>query len=436
MKSFSYLFFAVFFICTSSFAQPAAKSKIIELDQIVAVVNDEVILKSELDAYLSSITRRLQKQNIKLPPRDVLVQKALDNLVLQALQLQFAQKTGVRVNDVILNRTLKGIAAKNNMSLNGLRLALEAENINFEKFREDIRKELIIARLQQRAVVNRIQISNREITDFLSRQKNLSQRNRTFKFSHILIALPDAASPDVIKEKRAKAIEVLKKLQKGADFAQVAVEVSDGQKALDGGEYDWMPATKVPSLFSNILIKLKPGEISQLVRSPSGFHILKLHGVKGESRHIVKQTKLRHILLRKNALIPSAQQKNRLAQLKARIESGEDFSLLAKAHSDDTLSARKGGDLGWIGPGDTVARFEKAYQELAKGQISEPFQTRFGWHIVQVLDRREHDDTEKFLRASAKKLLRSQKAQEQLQIWKRRLRDEAYVEFRLNQQPR
>jgi peptidyl-prolyl cis-trans isomerase SurA len=433
MKSFSYLFFAIFLVCTSSFAQSTAKTKITGLDHIVAVVNDEVILKSELDVYLNTVTKRLRSQNIKLPARDVLLKKALDSLVLQTLQLQMAQKSGVRVNDDILNRALKSIAAKNNLSLNGLRLALEAENVSFEKFREDIRKEMIIARLQQRAVINRIQISNQEINDFLAKQKNRLQRNRLFKFSHILIALPDAASPEVIKQKRAKALDVLKKLQGGADFAQMAVEVSEGQKALQGGEYDWMPAAKVPTLFSNELAKMKEGSISPLIRSPSGFHILKLHGIKGETRHIVKQTMLRHILLRKNELIPGEQQKNRLLQLKARIESGEDFSLLAKAHSDDTLSARKGGNLGWVGPGDTVPQFEKAYLTLTKGQISEPFQTRYGWHIVQVLDRREHDDTEKYLRASAKKIIRSQKAQEQLQIWKRRLRDEAYVEYRLNQ---
>lgn len=435
MISKVYTYFLLLVISTASLAQTSPGStgtKPVLLDQIVAIVNNDVILRSELIDYLQNVVRQLQQQRITPPPRNVLIKQSLDRMIMRTLQLQAAKRYGVRVGDERLNAAIKNIAKRNRMDLQQFRTALESQGINYEKFRENIRKEMIVAHLQQRNVINRIQVTPQEVTDFLSRQKNLQLGKQEFHFAHILISLPDAASPEKIQEKKAKAEEVLKKLQAGADFAQMAVSVSDGQNALKGGELPWMPAARIPTVFSKVLATMKPGEISPLIRSSSGFHILRLIGKRGEQRHMVKQTHVRHILIRFNPVVPKEQQKDRLQQIKKRIESGEDFALLAKSHSDDTLSAKKGGDLGWLNPGDTVPPFEKAYSGLPVGQISQVFESQYGWHILQVLGRREVDDTQRYLRNSAKKLIRAQKAEEALQVWQRQLRDEAYVEYRLH----
>lgn len=402
-----------------------------ELNHIVAVVNDEAILKSELDNFLNNILIQLRGKNAQLPPRPVMEKQALDRLIINRLQLQLAERIGLRVDDESLNRTIEKIAQQNNMDITHFREALEQQQYNFASFRENVREEITIARLQQQQVNNRISISDQEVADFLARQKRIGGDNQLYRYGHILIALPDASTPEEIKSTREKAQKILQELKQGADFHQTAIAVSDGQKALEGGEHGWQATGQIPTIFVDTILELHPGELSDLIRSPSGFHILKLFETKGEQRHIIEQTLARHILLRTSAIVSEDEVRTRLLQLKERIEAGEDFASLAHAHSEDALSAREGGSLGWVAPGDTVPQFEEVMNKLAKGEVSAPFKSQFGWHIMQVLDRQQHDDTSKYMQSKAKEFIRTRKSQEALELWLRHMRDEAYVEYRL-----
>lgn len=406
-------------------------NRITELDRIVAIANDEVILESELEDFLLTIKQQLRERNTPLPADSILRKQALDRFILKRLQLQIASRNGIRVDDETLNQAIARISQQNKMTLDQFRSTLEREGFEYIQFRENIRDEIIIARLQQGSVASRIRISDQEIEDFLVRQKKLGPSKSQYKFGHILIALPDAASPDQIKKGREKAQKVLSDLKAGADFSKTAVSVSDGQNALKGGEQDWLSPGQIPSLFAEDILSMSPGGISNLIRSPSGFHIIKLIDTKGEPKHLTKQTQARHILLRTSELVSDMDARTHLMQLKERIEGGENFASIARAHSQDTLTAKKGGDLGWISPGDMAPQFEEAMNNLAEGLVSKPTKTQFGWHIIQVQDRKEHDDTQKFLRSRAKEYIRSRKSQEALELWIRRMRDEAYVEYRL-----
>ena len=406
-------------------------NRIIDLDRIVAVANDEIILESELVDFLHTIKQQLRERNTPLPPDDVIRKQALDRLVINRLQLEIASRNGIRIDDESLNEAINRIAKQNKMELEQFRETLKQSGFDYIQFRENIRNEMIIGRLQQRTVASRIRISDQEIEDFLVRQKTLGASKSQYKYAHILIALPDAASPEKIKEVKEKAQKVLTDLQNGTDFRQTAVSVSDGQKALEGGEQDWLSPGQIPSLFTEDVLSMQRGEISDLIRSPSGFHIIQLMDIKGEPKHVVKQTLVRHILLRTSELVSDMDARTHLSQLKERIEGGEDFATIARAHSQDTLSAKESGSLGWVSPGDMVPQFEEAMNSHKKNAVSKPFRTRYGWHILQVLDRKEHDDTQKFLRSRAKEYIRTRKSQEALELWIRRLRDEAYVEYRL-----
>jgi len=417
------------------FLQNASANPIkpVPLDHIVAVVNDDVILASELQQYLKNVIRQLQSQNTSMPEMPALVKQGLERLVVRSLQLQRAKSTGLQVDDATLNRSIQGIARKNNMNLEQFRSALLADNLDYESFREDIRQEIIISRLRARDVINRITVSQQEIDDYLLREKDIKTEGKLVKFAHILVALPDAATTEQIEQARTKGEKVIKMLATGADFAQTAITYSDGQKAIDGGTYSLRPLTQVPPLFSKIIDQLKPDETSELFRSPYGFHILKLLEIKGQDKHIISQAKLRHILIRTSALVNDDDAKTRLEQLRTRIMGGDDFAVLARSNSEDTLSAKEDGELGWISSGDTVPAFEEVYSGLGDGEISQPFKTNFGWHIVQVIERRQHDDTKQFRRTQAINNIKKQKTTEELQTWLRKLRDEAYVEYKLDQ---
>lgn len=402
-----------------------------EIDRIVAVVNDGVILESELDNFLAGVKAQIRGRGANLPPEDVLRRQALERLIMQKLQLQTADETGIRVDDDTLNQAVLSIAQRNNMTLDQFRRALEADGYSFAQFRENIRDEILIGRLQQRNVDERIQVSDQEIDNLLANQNTQTGDGKTYRLRHILVALPEAASPDQIQAARNKAEQILAQLRAGADFRQTAIALSDGQQALEGGDLGWFPEGRLPSLFADVVPSMEPGQISELLRSPSGFHIVQLEDTKGAETHTVRQTHARHILLRPNEILTEEDARTRLEQLRSRIVGGDDFADLAKAHSDDALSAREGGDLGWLSPGDTDPRFEEAMNQLAEGEISEPVKTQFGLHLIQVLDRRVQDDTEEFQRTQAREQIRARKRQEALELWLRRLRDEAYVENRL-----
>ena len=408
-----------------------AKSAIVEINRIVAVVNRDVITESELNRRIELIRRQLQQQKTPMPPESVLRRQILERLILERIELQMARNLGIRVDDEALNRVLQNIAANSKMSLEQFRAVLERDGYDFAQFREGIRNEVIVKRLRQREVADRVNVTPQEVDEFLASQKNLGNLNQEYHLSHILIAVPEAASPEQVQAARAKAEEVLSKLRAGADFREMAVSYSDGQQALQGGDLGWRKAGQLPTLFSDILTRMHPGEISDLIRSPSGFHILKVTEERGEKKHIVRQTHARHILIRTNEVTSDYDARTRLERLRQRILAGEDFSTLAKANSDDRGSASKGGDLGWANPGDFVPAFEEVITKLAPGAVSEPFKTQFGWHIVQVLGRRDYDNTEQYQRARARQALRARKIDERLQQWVRRIRDEAYVEYRL-----
>ncbi len=400
------------------------------VDRIVAVVDDGVILQSELDEMLDTVKRQLHQQDTQLPPDNVLRKQVLERLIMMRLQLQYAERTGIRIDEEKLNAALTNIAQQNKMSLGDFRLALEREGYNFAHFRENIRDQMIIAQLQQRQVNSLVTVSDQEVDNFLANAKLQGGVGDEYHLAHILIALPEGASTAQVEAAHDKAQRVLDELRGGADFQKMAVSVSDGQQALEGGDLGWRSPAQIPSLFVDMVTHMKPGQVSDLVRSPSGFHIIKLIDHRGMDSHSVQQTHVRHILIRTNDLISDDDAKSRLEQLKQRLEGGDDFASLARAHSDDAVSAAKGGDLGWVSPGELDPQFEEVMNGLAPGKISAPFRTQFGWHLVQVLGRRTHDDTKEFRHNMAREMIRKRKAEEEIDIWLRRLRDEAYVEYR------
>ena len=403
-----------------------------DLDRIVAVINDDVIMRSELAVKIRGVTTQMEEQNIPLPPLDILQKQVLDRLIMTKLQIQMAQNTGIRVDDETLNRTISNIARENELSLNQFREILEQDGYGYENFRREIRDEILISRLQQRQVDNRVIVTDREIDNYLSNQEHQGETDIEFHIAHILIAIPEGASSRQVTRARETAEQALSELQGGADFANMAATYSDGQQALDGGDLGWRKAGQVPTLFADFISDMDVGGLSGLIKSPSGYHIIKLLDKRSSEQVVVTQTRVRHILVRPDELTTVDDARRRLQQLRMRIEGGDDFAELAKAHSVDTMSAADGGDLGWVNPGDLVPEFENMMDSLEPGAVSEPFPSQYGFHILQVLDRREHDSTEDIKRARAREAIRRRILEEARTDWLRQMRDEAYVEYRLD----
>ncbi len=403
-----------------------------DLDRIVAVINDDVIMRSELAEKIKTVTKQMQEQNIPLPPQAILEKQVLDRLIMTKLQIQTAQNTGIRVDDETLNRTISNIAAENELNLNQFREILEGDGYGYETFRNDIRNEILISRLQQRQVDNRIIVTEREIENFLSNREFQGETDIEFHIAHILIAITEGASTRQVTKTRETADKVLSELQGGADFSNMAATYSDGQQALDGGDLGWRKAGQVPTLFADFITDMEVGGLSDIIKSPSGYHIIKLLDKRSSEQVVVTQTNARHILIQPDELTTPEDALRRLQQLRVRIEGGDDFAELAKAHSVDAMSAAQGGDLGWVNPGDLVPEFQRVMDSLEPGATSEPFRTQFGFHVVQVLDRREHDSTEDLKRARAREAIRRRKLDEARTDWLRQMRDEAYVEYRLD----
>jgi len=414
-------------------AQSPAASEIVEIDRIVAVVNDDVIVLTEVQTRLRVVAEQLEKAGVPAPPKDVLEKQVLEQLILDRLQLQIAADTGIRIDDETLNRQLADIARQNELSLREFRDVLERDGFDFAAFREEIRNELIKNRVQQRQVRDRVQVTARDIDNYLATREKQGGNNPEYRLGHILIAVPDGASPEQLAEARDEAEDILARLKAGANFGRTAAAESDGQQALEGGDLGWRKGEELPTLFEDVVPKLEKGGLSDVIRGPSGFHVVKLLDVRGAERLVVKQTHARHILVKTNELIDNNDARRRLRVLRSRILNGADFNELARANSDDPGSAVKGGDLGWLSPGDTIPPFEKTMNALAIGEISEPFETQFGWHILQVLERRDRDSTEEVQQAKAAQALRNRKVDEELQTWFRQIRDEAYIEYRLDE---
>lgn len=405
--------------------------QVVPLDRIVAVVNDDVITQFELNDRMKRVMRQLQQQGTPLPPTEVIKKQLLERMIADRAQLQYAAQTGLRIDDSQLERALTRIADENKLSMAEFRDALQHDGINFATFREEIREEMILARLRERDVDNKITVTDGEIDNYLSNQADKPGAEDEYNLAHILLQVPEQASPEQLQERKAQAEHALEQLKNGADFAQLAASLSDAPDALQGGAIGWKKAGELPTLFAQALVGMHAGETSAVIRSPAGFHILKLVGKRGgETTLVVQQYHARHILIKTNELVSDTDAKNRLLQLKERIDNGADFAELARQHSEDT-SAAKGGDLGWLSPGDTVPEFERAMKQLKPGQTSAPVQSPFGWHLIQVLERRDHDVTQERQRLLARQALQARKSDETFQEWLRQLRDRAYVEIRL-----
>lgn len=400
-------------------------------DRIVAVVNDEVITLHELRARLDLAVKQLKKQGTPVPGRDVLEQQMLERLVMDKVQLQQAKETGVKVDDAQLEQALQRIAAGNKMSLAQLREALQKDGIVFSKFREEIRDEMTIARIREREVENKIAISEGEIDNYLAEDSASSGGNEEYEVAHILLRTPESASPEQIQRIKAKADQLFERIGKGEDFSQLAASFSDAPDGLQGGSLGMRPRERLPSIFLDAVVKLKPGEVAPVLRSPNGFHLVKLVAKRGGTvAAAVEQTHVRHILIKVNELVSEADAKHKLDGLYERIKNGGSFAELARLFSQDG-SASKGGDLGWIYQGDTVPEFERAMNALKLGEVSRPVQSPFGFHLIEVLERRVQDVSSDRQRAAARQVLRERKMDEAYQDWLRQIRDRAYVELRL-----
>ena len=431
MKGLTQLTLAALALISAANAPAAAFSAdTTELDRIVAVVDDDVITRTELDAKLDSVEKQLRQQNVALPAEDTLRKQVLERLILTRIQLQLAARSGIQVDDDTLNRTISTVAAQNKLTLSEFRNVLDRDGVDFAQFREEMREEITLRKLRQRQVDSRITVTDQEIDNLLATQKRQGNISDEYRIGHILIALPEAATPKQIQAAREKAQEVLSELRGGADFSKTAIAYSDGQQALDGGDLGWRKAGELPTLFSDVVLQLKVGEISDLIRSSSGFHIIKLVDHRGSDRHITTQTHARHILIRPNELTSDDDARRKLTEIRDRIQHGEDFSAMAKAYSDDKANSGNGGDLGWINPGEMDPDFEAAMNALEPNQLSKPVRTRFGWHLIEVLGRRSQDITEEFERTKAREQIYQRKVEEETVNWLRRLRDEAYVEIR------
>ena len=406
----------------------------IEVDHIIAVVNDEAITAYELKARMVTVERQLRSQNVQLPPRDVLERQLLERMVADRVQLQFAKETGLRISDIELDGAMRRIAEGNKLSLTEFRAALEKDGVAWVKFREEVREEITLSRLRDREVENRIIVSEGEIDNYLANPNQESAASTEIALSHIVIRVPEQASPDQLMRIGARAQSALDQIRRGDDFAKVAASFSDAPDGLSGGSMGMRALDRLPGLYAEAAQKLKAGEVSEILRSPAGFHIIKVtekRGGEGGTAAAVslKQTRARHILIKINEVISEVEAQRKLVALKERLDNGADFAELARLNSND-LSAAKGGDLGWLYQGDTVPDFEKAMDALKINQISAPVQSPFGFHLIQVLERRTEDATQERQRLSARQILRARKSDEAYQDWVRQMRDRAYVEYR------
>lgn len=414
-------------------AQPQTKPRpVITLDRIVAVVNDEVITLNELSERMKRAESQLARQGTPIPPRAELEKQILDRMISDRAVTHFAKESGLRIDDTELDRAIARIAQENQMIVAQLRMALEKDGIPFPRFREDIRGEILMARLREREVNDKIVVTESEIDNLIAASEKTNAADE-FNVAHILVRVPENSGPDQIKARQTRAEQALAQLKGGADFRQIAASFSEAPDALQGGAMGWRDTNRLPTLFADALRAMKPGDLSAVLRSPNGFHIVKLLEQRGgKEMAMVQQTNTRHILIKVSEVVPEADARNRLRTLKERLDNKGDFAQLARANSEDT-SASKGGELGWISPGDTVPEFERAMDALKPGQISDPVRSPFGWHLIQVLERRSSDLSGERKRLAARQTLRERKGEESFNEWVRRTRDTAYVEIRLEE---
>jgi len=399
------------------------------LDRVVAIVNDNVVVTSELNDQIEMISERLKEQRTALPPADVLRKQVLDRLIVQEIQLQRASRVGIKVSDEQLNAAMTDIAQRNKISLADLPRALAQQGVDYASYRENMRKEIALSGLRQRDVLAKINVTPRELDQFIERQKKQPSETSEYNVSHILIAVPQDASQAQVDEFAKRAQDIYERARGAEDFGRLAVAYSNSQTALEGGSLGWRKGPELPTFFAEEVVKLKPGQISAPMRTPSGFHLIKLNELRSTAGSpMVEQTHARHILIKPNELQDDATVKQKLTAIRERILKGEEFAAFASSMSEDPGSSVNGGDLGWNGPGTFVPEFDATMNALKDNEMSEPIRTQFGWHLIQVLGRRNFDTTEESLRNRAFQQLRESKADEETELWLRRLRDEAFVD--------
>lgn len=416
------------------FGPPAGAAPVepVEADRIVAVVGDEVITQYDLRQRYASALKQLQKQNTNLPPQDVLERQLLERMIMDRVQMQFARETGLKVDDAQLDQAMTRIAANNKLTPQQFRLALEKDGVNYATFREEIRGELTMVRLREREVEGKILVSDGEVDLYLANQASTGA-NEEYQLAHILLRAPESASPEQLQKLKLRGEQALKRAKEGASFAELAASYSDAPDALQGGDIGMRPLDRLPQLYAETAARMQPGEVSDLLRSSAGFHIIKLLAKRGGSGPVsVQQTHARHILIRVNEIVSETEARRKMENLRERLVNGGDFAELARLYSQDG-SAGKGGDLGWVSPGDTVPEFERAMDALKDNELSPVVQTPFGMHLIQVLERRQRDVSEERKRAVARQALRERRLDESYQEWLRQLRDRAYVEIRLDE---
>ena len=401
------------------------------LDRVVAVVNEGVILESELNESVELLSRQLQLEGQSPPPQDPFRRQVLEREVINHIQLQRAERAGIRISEEAVNNAVAEIARNNNLTLDDFVDLLATEGMNFEAFRREIRDQMAIQQLRQREIQQRVNVTEREVDNFLANQARGDTENE-YRLRHILLNLAEDADPDTIEQTRELGEEIRQRARTGEDFADLAMHYSDSQQALEGGDLGWRRRAQLPTLFEDLVDELDPGQISQLIRAPGGFHLIKMDDRRGSDPIMVEEIRARHILIRPTRVKPEEQVIEELREIRERVRAGENFAELAPSFSSDSASAAQGGNLGWVRPGQMVPEFEDQIRNMRPEEISEPFETRFGWHIVEVQDRRERDMTTEARRSQARQAIFQRKAEEETERWMRRLRDEAFVEIRLD----
>lgn len=425
MKTSAKIIFLTIGLLCSSFIQ--ADTKV--LDQVIAIVDNDIVSLGELDERLKQIIE--SNQGNQLPPEDILRQQVLDRLILESIQLQMGKQAGVRISDAQLTEAMSNIAANNGMDLPGFKKAMEKDGMSYEATRAQIRKEMIINQVQQGNINHRIQITEQEVENYLASAEGKQLTSGEYNLLHILLPLPSHATKEQVSHTKEVATQLQGQLKNGKiDFAQIKSQTLYSGNTIQSSDLGWRKADDLPSIFSDIAPRLKKGEVSQPIRSGSGFHLIILANKKGGEGQLVKQTHARHILIKPSQIRTDEKAHEFVAELRQRLESGDDFVDLAKQYSEDVGSALQGGDLGWANPGQFVPAFETTMNQLKINEVSEPFKSQFGWHILQVLDRRDQDISELRWQGMARNQIHQRKFQEELQTWLVKIRDEAFVEFK------
>jgi peptidyl-prolyl cis-trans isomerase SurA len=425
------LFQFAFVVATAFFAAIAnATVNPVSLDRVLVVVNDEAITQWDMSEARRILLSQMKASNVTPPSTDVLDKQVLERLIVQRAVLQYAKETGIRVDDTTVERTILRVAEENKLSPEEFRKVLEREGIPYANYREDLRKQLIIQRVREREVDSKVNVSDAEVDNYLATIASQAGGEDEYQLSHVYISVPEQASPDAVEASRKRAEQALADIKSGKDFAQVAAAYSAAPDAPSGGDLGWRTRARLPSVFADLVQKMKPGQVSDVLRSASGFHIVKL--INERSRNtptVVDQTHARHILVKVNEQVSEADAKVKIDRLRDRLVAGASFEDIARANSEDASSA-KGGDLGWLSPGDTVPDVEHAMDKLAVNEISQPIRTPFGWHLIQVLERRKQDVTVERRREQARQAIRQRKSDEQFEEFVRQLRDRTYVEYK------